>query len=167
MEVSKISSGNIELKREKLNLAELLNQSLGEFSEKLEAKNLQVVFEGSDTPAHIYADSRRMWRIVENLFNNICKYAMEGTRVYLDLEVAEGSVNMSMKNISERQMNLRGEDLTERFIRGEASRTTEGSGLGLSIAKSLTEVQGGSFKIDLDGDLFKVEIRFPEYQKAD
>lgn len=166
VEVSKISSGNIELKREELNLAELLNQSLGEFSEKLEAKKLQVVFEGSDISAHIYADSRRMWRIVENLFNNICKYAMEGTRVYLELEIAEGNVSMSIKNISERQMNLRGEDLTERFIRGEASRTTEGSGLGLSIAKSLTEVQGGSFKIDLDGDLFKVEIRFPEYQKA-
>lgn len=163
VEASKISSGNIELQREKLNLAELLNQSLGEFSEKLENRQLQTVFEGSELSAFIFADSRRMWRIVENLFNNICKYAMENTRVYIELSVAEGMVELSVKNISERQMNLRGEDLTERFIRGDASRTTEGTGLGLSIAKSLTEVQGGTFTIQLDGDLFKVLLTFPEY----
>lgn len=163
VEASKISSGNIELQMEMLNLAELLNQSIGEFSEKLESKQLQAVFEGSNVPAYIFADSRRMWRIIENLFNNICKYAMENTRVYIDLAVDTGVVALSIKNISERQMNLKGEDLTERFIRGDASRTTEGSGLGLSIAKSLTEVQGGTFNIRLDGDLFKVTLRFPEY----
>lgn len=164
VEVSKISSGNIELHLEELNLTELLNQSIGEFSEKFEDKKLQVVFEESHTLAHIYADSRRMWRIIENLFNNICKYAMEGTRVYINLEITEGKIKVSIKNISARQMNLRGDDLTERFIRGDASRTTEGSGLGLSIAKSLTEVQGGDFAILLDGDLFTVELIFPEYQ---
>lgn len=163
VEASKISSGNIELNREPLNLTELLNQSLGEFSEKLEDKRLQVIFAGSEVPAHIYADSRRMWRIMENLFNNICKYAMEGTRVYIDLVTENGMVELSIKNISERQMNIRADELTERFIRGDASRTTEGSGLGLSIARSLTEVQGGIFAIHLDGDLFKVVLSFPEY----
>lgn len=163
VEASKISSGNIELKKEELNLTELLNQAIGEFSEKLEERQLQVVFEGSDIPAHIYADSRRMWRVIENLFNNIYKYAMNGTRVYIDLEIRDNKVEVSIKNISERQMNIHADELTERFIRGDESRTTEGSGLGLSIAKSLIQVQGGSFIIHLDGDLFKVVISFPEY----
>lgn len=163
VEASKISSGNIELQKEKLDLAELLNQSIGEFSDKLGSRQLQTVFETNHSPACIFADSRRMWRIIENLFNNICKYAMENTRVYIDLTVAEGKVELSVKNISERQMNMKGEDLTERFIRGDESRTTEGTGLGLSIAKSLTEVQGGTFTILLDGDLFKVVLVFPEY----
>lgn len=167
VEASKISSGNIELQREKLDLAELLNQSIGEFSDKLESRQLQPVFEANSSPAYIFADSRRMWRIVENLFNNICKYAMDSTRVYIELSVKDALVELSIKNISERQMNLRGEDLTERFIRGDASRTTEGTGLGLSIAKSLTEVQGGTFTIFLDGDLFKVVLVFPEYTELE
>ncbi len=163
VEASKISSGNIELQKEQLNLIELLNQSIGEFSEKFEEKRLQVIIEGKEVSAYIFADSRRMWRVIENLFNNICKYALVGTRVYLELWVENGRVKLSMKNISERQMNIRADELTERFIRGDESRTTEGSGLGLSIAKSLIEVQGGNFIIYLDGDLFKVEIDFPEY----
>ncbi len=163
VEASKISSGNIELQREQLQLGELVNQSIGEFSEKLEDKQLQVIFEGQNVQACIFADSRRMWRVIENLFNNICKYAMESTRVYIDLSAENGKVDLSIKNISERQMNIHADELTERFIRGDESRTTEGSGLGLSIAKSLVEVQGGSFTIYLDGDLFKVDISFPEY----
>lgn len=167
VEASKISSGNIVLNKEKLNLTELINQSLGEFSEKLEERSLQVIFEKSNTPAYIYADSRRMWRVVENLFNNICKYAMEGTRVYVDMMVEEGRIEASVKNISKQQMNIRPEELTERFIRGDSSRSTEGSGLGLSIAKSLIQVQGGDFQIYLDGDLFKVVISFPEYAEPE
>ena len=167
VEASKISSGNIVLNLEKLNLTELINQSLGEFSEKLEEQRLQVVLENSSTPALIYADSRRMWRVVENLFNNICKYAMEGTRVYVDLMAENGRITVSVKNISEQQMNIRPEELTERFIRGDTSRSTEGSGLGLSIAQSLVKVQGGTFQIHLDGDLFKVVIEFPEYTEAE
>ncbi len=163
VEASKISSGNIELKWEVLNLSELLNQSIGEFSEKMEEQNLQVVFSGGNRPALIYADSRRMWRIIENLFNNICKYAMEGTRVYLDVLVENGVVEASLKNISACQMNIKADDLTERFIRGDSSRTTEGSGLGLFIAKSLTVAQNGEFSIHMDGDLFKIILRFPEY----
>lgn len=165
VEVSKISSGNIELNREKLNLTELINQSLGEFSEKLEEGNLQVIFEESGKPAYIYADSRRMWRVVENFFNNICKYALEGTRVYIDMIQDEGRIEVSFKNISRQQMNIRPDELTERFIRGDSSRSTEGSGLGLSIAKNLIQVQGGTFDLRLDGDLFKIVMTFPEYRE--
>ncbi len=167
VEASKISSGNIELEREKLNLTELLNQGIGEFSERMEESRLQVVFEKMDSPAYIYADSRRMWRVVENLFNNICKYALEGTRIYIDMVRQEGRIDVSVKNISRQQMNIRSDELTERFIRGDSSRTTEGSGLGLYIAKSLVQVQGGNFEIYLDGDLFKTVFSFSEYVRMD
>lgn len=167
VEASKISSGNIELQRERLNLTELLNQSVGEFSEKFEEKQLQLVFEHADCQADIYADSSRMWRVIENLFNNIFKYAMPVTRVYIDVQVEDGMVEASVKNISQKQLNIRPDELTERFIRGDVSRSTEGSGLGLSIAKSLVEVQGGEFDVYLDGDLFKVTIRFPEYAQEE
>lgn len=166
LEASKISSGNITLNMEKLNLTELLNQTIGEFSEKLEEKGLIAVFEDNNVPAYINADSRRMWRVADNLFNNICKYALENTRVYIDIYTAgDDIVELSIKNISASRMNIKGEELTERFIRGDSSRTTEGSGLGLFIAKSLTEVQGGSFEIKLDGDLFKVVLKFPQYHE--
>lgn len=165
VEASKISSGNIVLNLEPLNLTELLNQAVGEFSDRLEEKKLQIIFDGSDVAGMIYADSRRMWRIIENLFQNICKYALEGTRVYLEMKVEGGRVTASLKNISDRPMNLKGEELSERFIRGDASRTTEGSGLGLYIAKNLTQAQHGEFQIQLDGDLFKIILDFPEYER--
>ncbi|MCM1027090.1 MAG: HAMP domain-containing histidine kinase [Roseburia sp.] len=167
VEASKISSGNIELEKEKLNLTELIHQGLGEFSERMEARGLQVVFESGDTSADIFADSRRMWRVLENLLNNICKYAMENTRVYIDVETEDGKVRASVKNISKQQMNIRPEELTERFIRGDSARSTEGSGLGLSIAQSLVRAQGGDFQIYLDGDLFKVTIEFPRYEEEE
>ena len=167
VEASKISSGNIVLEKERLNLTELLNQSIGEFSEKFEEKQLQIVFEHSDCQAYIYADSRRMWRIIENLFNNIYKYAMPATRVYIDVKVENGHIEASVKNISQMQLNIRSDELTERFIRGDVARATEGSGLGLSIAKSLTEVQGGEFQVYLDGDLFKVTLQFEEYKQEE
>lgn len=166
VEASKISSGNIELNKEKLNLTELINQSVGEFSEKLDECGLSLVFEKSDIPGFIFADSRRMWRVMENLFNNIGKYAMEGTRVYIDISNAEGNVCATLKNISKQKMNIRPEELTERFIRGDSSRSTEGSGLGLFIAQSLVQAQGGTFEIYLDGDLFKVKLSFPEYPET-
>lgn len=165
VEASKISSGNIVLNREKLNLTELLNQSLGEFAEKFEEKDLQIVFEHAELQAFIYADSRRMWRIIENLFNNIYKYAMPVTRVYIYINIENGQIKASLKNISEKQLNVHSDELTERFIRGDVSRTTEGSGLGLYIAKSLTKAQGGNFDVYLDGDLFKVTLHFPEYRE--
>ncbi len=167
LEASKISSGNIILENSRLDLTELVRQSVGEFSEKLEARKLQVMTTEPDGPAYIYADSRRMWRVMENLFNNICKYAMEGTRVYVDLEKAEGKIVLSLKNISENSLNFSPDELTQRFVRGDVSRSSEGSGLGLSIAKNLTELQSGEFRITLDGDLFKVLIRFSEYEEPE
>ncbi len=166
LEASRISSGNITLDNSRLDLTELVRQSVGEFSEKLDAKRLQVLITEPSSPAYIYADSRRMWRVAENLFNNICKYAMEGTRVYVDLEKAEGMITVSIKNISETSLNFSPDELTERFVRGDVSRSSEGSGLGLSIARNLTELQKGEFQIVLDGDLFKVLLRFQEFQES-
>lgn len=167
VEASKISSGNIVLNMEVLDLGELLKQTIGELSEKLEASKLQVVAEIDEKPAYVYADSRRMWRVMENLFNNICKYAMEGTRVYAEVIVEDKLVKVKIKNVSRAQMNIHADELTERFIRGDSSRSTEGSGLGLYIAKSLTNVQGGSFEIKLDADLFKVNMTFPLYEQKE
>lgn len=169
LEASKISSGNITLNMEKINLTELINQSIGEFSEKFEEKNLHIVDGLTQEAVYIEADSRRIWRVIENLFGNIYKYALEGTRVYLDLEQfpAENRLVLSIKNISARPLNIKAEELTERFIRGDVSRSTEGSGLGLSIAKNLTELQHGKFQIYLDGDLFKVILEFPFYEEKE
>lgn len=171
VEASKLSSGNVEFQMEKINLTELLNQVTGELSERLEEKGLQLVLDAGNEPVYISADSRRMWRVMENLFNNVYKYAMEKTRVYLDLTVKNNEnrnmVEISIKNISQRQMNLKANDLTERFIRGDDSRTTEGSGLGLYITKNLVQGQNGEFDIQLDGDLFKAVMRFPEYSETE
>lgn len=167
VEASKISSGNIVLHWEKINLVELLNQTIGEFSEKFENKALYPVLQAPKGSVHILADSRRIWRVIENLFNNIVKYALEGTRVYIDINVMTDKENagdyvlLSIKNISSQPLKVNPQELTERFIRGDESRTTEGSGLGLSIAKNLTEVQNGRFEILMDGDLFKVNMYFP------
>lgn len=162
LEASKISSGNIELKMSQINLTELMKQTAGEFEDKFSAKKLAIVFEHQEN-CYILADGRRLWRIVDNLFNNVCKYALDGTRVYIDLMVSEGKCFLSIKNISAQPTTVQGEELTERFIRGDSSRTTEGSGLGLFIAKSLTEAQKGKLNVSVDGDLFKVCLEFPEY----
>ncbi len=164
VEASKISSGNIVLENAQMDLYELIMQATGEFSEKFEDCSLQTVINDCQDHTVIYADSRRMWRVIENLFNNVCKYALPGTRVYIDVQNVKGKVEASIKNISQNALNFKPEELTERFIRGDISRTTEGSGLGLSIAKNLTELQGGEFIIFLDGDLFKATVRFPEYK---
>ena len=165
VEASKITSGNISLQMERINFAELVNQTCGEFSDKFQEKCLEMVLGMPERPVYIEADSRRIWRVVENLFSNAYKYALEGTRVYLDIK--ETNVDgkryavFSMKNISAQALNIDASELTERFIRGDISRSTEGSGLGLSIAKNLTELQNGKFDIYLDGDLFKVLVTFP------
>ena len=166
VEASKVSSGNITLEMMDVNLVEMTNQTIGEFSEKMEAKKLTVVAALPEEPAIIHVDGRRMWRVLENIFNNAAKYAMPGTRIYVDLKVKEAeegkkTVLFSMKNMSENPLNINADELTERFIRGDISRSTEGSGLGLSIAKNLTEMQGGTFTVYVDGDLFKVMIEFP------
>ena len=142
-----------------------MQQTCGEFSDKFREKCLETVLGLPEKPLYIEADSRRIWRVVENLFSNVYKYALEGTRVYLEIRMKEEKGQkyavFSLKNISAQALNIRAEELTERFIRGDISRSTEGSGLGLSIAKSLTELQKGKFEIYLDGDLFKVLITFP------
>ena len=165
VEASKISSGNVSYVFENINLTELTNQAIGEFSEKFDSKELSVVDNLAGQNAYILADSRRMWRVIENLFNNAYKYALPGTRIYLTMlqeTVGEQDfVSLSIKNISAQPLNIDASELTERFIRGDVSRSTEGSGLGLSIAKNLTEAQHGKFDIYLDGDLFKVTLSFP------
>ena len=144
-----------------LNLVELVNQTCAEFEEKFEARNLKMIMNLPAEPATIYADGRRMWRVLANVFNNAAKYAMEGSRVYVDLVQTGEEVQLTIKNVSEQPLNISADELTERFIRGDVSRSMEGSGLGLSIAQDLTKLQGGKFELYLDGDLFKVLIRFP------
>lgn len=165
VEASKISSGNIVLHMEKINLTELVRQSLGEFEEKFEEKKLIPIFEAKGSNHDILADSRRMWRVVENLLNNVAKYALAGTRVYISVFEEENKITMEIKNVSENALNIKPEELTERFIRGDVSRSTEGSGLGLSIVKGLVEVQKGDFRLEVDGDLFKAYVIFERYEK--
>lgn len=167
VEAAKATSGNIELEMMPLTFDELMKQALGEFEDKYEKRNLTIVASYPEEPAVVMADGRRLFRIIENVLQNIYKYAMEGTRVYADLSKDKGVVTFTLKNVSAAPLNISPEELMERFTRGDASRTTEGSGLGLSIAKDLTRLQNGEFEIQLDGDLFKVIIRFPEYGKTD
>ena len=166
VEASRISSGNIELEMERINLVELVHQTEGEFAERFEARGLQVISNLPRESVVILADGRRIWRVLENLYNNVAKYAMEHTRVYVDMQADGAQVLFSIKNISENALNIPAEELTERFIRGDISRSTEGSGLGLSIAKNLMTMMGGSFRIYLDGDLFKVMIGFKQEQSS-
>ena len=158
VEASKLTSGAIELHKEKINIVELINQSLGEYNEKLNQRNLTVVKTIPDKAIYINADGRRMWRVFENLYGNIFKYAMEGTRVYVDVEEHNGEIVIGIKNISEKALNISPDELMDRFVRGDQSRSTEGSGLGLSIAKTIIERHDGTMEIILDGDLFKVVI---------
>ena len=160
VEASKVSSGNITLEYMNINLVEMIQQTSGEFEEKFKARDLKEVLSLPNEEAVIRVDGRRMWRVLENIYNNAAKYAMEGTRVYADLQIKENQIIFSLKNISKQPLNISADELTERFIRGDISRSTEGSGLGLSIAKTLTEMQGGEFELYLDGDLFKVTIMF-------
>lgn len=158
VEASKASTGNLTANMEPTDLKVLISQIVGEYQEKLADRKLELVTETDDKNPVVMADGRLMWRVFDNLFNNICKYALEGTRVYLSLNVEEGRATVSLKNISSNRLNIPSEELMERFVRGDSSRNTEGSGLGLSIAKSLVELQKGDFDIVIDGDLFKVIV---------
>ena len=160
VEASKVSSGNVKLNIEIINLKELLNQTIGEFEDKLEKKNLKIEMDLPNENVLIKADNRYLYRVIENVFSNVSKYALEGSRVYINLHKDGNDVNLEIKNISKDKLNISAEELMQRFVRGDKSRYTEGSGLGLSIAESLTELQGGKFKIDIDGDLFKVELKW-------
>ena len=161
VEASKASTGNITVNAEPTDLSLLLSQAAGEYEERLRNRSLEPVLTLPKNAPPVLADGRLMWRVFDNLLGNICKYAQPQTRVYLSFRAGEEAVSVTFKNVSAEPLNLPPEELIERFTRGDASRNTEGSGLGLSIAKSLTELQGGRFLLDIDGDLFKAMVTFP------
>lgn len=173
VEASKANTGNLNLDMEKIDFMQLIHQTIGEFQDKFEERQLKTVVKLDKSPIWIYADGRRVWRVMENLLQNIYKYAMPQTRVYIESVTTSKKTTVTIKNISENPLNIPASELTERFIRGDVARTTEGSGLGLSIAKSLTELMNGTFELYLDGDLFRVSIGFErmgvqkEAQKAE
>jgi len=160
LEASKAASGVTETKIMEFDAEVLLNQAIGEYQDKLESANLSTVVTMPEGPVMIKADGRHLWRVFDNILGNTVKYAEPGTRVYMDLIKNGSDVKIIFKNISAGQLNITGEELMERFVRGDSSRNTEGSGLGLSIARSLMELMNGTLKINIDGDLFKAELGF-------
>lgn len=160
VEASKASSGNIKLQIENINVVELIKQVSGEFEDKFQSRGLEEIMTVPEETVFIKADGRYMYRVLENIYSNSAKYAMENSRIYVDVIAQPQSVVIQMKNISQEKLNISADELMQRFVRGEASRNTEGSGLGLSIAESLTQLQNGKFHIYLDGDLFKITIGF-------
>lgn len=160
MEASKASTGNLTVHLEKLEAGVSMVQTIGEFEEKAEASGLELIIKKPEQPVYVLADARHFWRVIDNLMNNICKYAQPGTRVYINLETADKRALLTFRNTSRYPLNISSEELMERFVRGDSSRNTEGSGLGISIAKSLMELMGGTFELYVDGDLFKVVIGF-------
>ena len=161
MDMSKASSGNVSVEIGQVDAVEAVNQALGEFADKLEQVRLTPVFRHPDSPVIMQADGRLVWRVLSNLLSNAVKYALPDTRLYIDLMVLQGNAVLAIKNISRDQLNVNSDELMERFVRGDASRNTEGSGLGLNIAKSLVELQKGQMHLMVDGDLFKVTLIFP------
>ena len=164
MEASKASTGNLEVNLEPCDVKVLLGQCLGEFEPRLQEKKLELVVRQGEEELAIMADNRMLWRVFENLMNNICKYAQSDTRVYLSAQKVEGNAEITFKNVSKFALDVPPEELMERFVRGDLSRHTEGSGLGLSIVSSLMELQGGKLKLMTDGDLFKAMLVFPLMQ---
>ena len=162
MEMSKATTGNMAVEITQVDGGEAVNQALGEFADKLEQAQLLPVFRQPEQPVILRADGRLTWRVLSNLLSNIVKYALPGTRVYIDMTETADCVLISLKNISREELNISAQELTERFVRGDASRNTEGSGLGLNIAKSLMELQKGQLQLLVDGDLFKVTLIFPK-----
>ena len=161
VEASKASTGNLEVLLAPCEVGVMLTQTAGEYEQKLQEKDLVLVTNQPEQPIKIMADGRRLWRVFDNLMNNVCKYAQRSTRVYLTLEEKNGQAVISFKNISREPLDLSADELMERFVQGDTSRKSEGNGLGLSIAKSLTELQNGTMELTTDGDLFKVVLRFP------
>lgn len=161
VEASKISSGNIELTLMRMQFQSIVMQAYGEFQERLEEHELIPVWDMEKEPLYIMADGRQLWRILENLLGNIYKYALEGTRVYIDLEKKDQTAQLTLSNTCREKLGVDADELTGRFVRGDKSRSTEGSGLGLSIAQSLTELHGGKFTIAVEEDVFRITISFP------
>ena len=162
IEASKASTGNLSVNLQPCDLSVLLDQTAGEYGEKLEKAGLELVLQKPESPVTVMADGRHLWRVFDNLLNNIVKYAMPGTRVYLSLQAQSAEARVTFRNISREPLNLSVAELTERFVQGDASRHTDGNGLGLAIAMSLMKLQKGDLDIEVDGDLFKVTLRFPK-----
>ena len=162
IEASKASSGALAVDLQPCDLSVLLDQTAGEYAERLEKARLELVLQKPEIPVTVLADGRHLWRVFDNLMNNIVKYGLPGTRVYLRLQESGGTAEVSFRNISREPLTMDARELTERFVRGDASRHTEGNGLGLAIAMSLMRLQKGEMDISLDGDLFKVTLRFPK-----
>ena len=161
LEMSKATTGNMSVEITKVDAVEALNQALGEFSDRLDGADLTVVYEPPAEAVYMLCDGKLTWRVLHNLLGNAVKYAQPGTRVYADIRRQAQQVRISLKNISREQLNMTAEELLERFVRGDASRNTEGSGLGLNIAQSLMQLQKGALELTVDGDLFKVTLTFP------
>lgn len=166
VEASKASSGNLAVNTEKVDLHELIMQAGGEYDEKIKKAGLDIRINDDEKKTLICADGKYMWRIVENLLSNVVKYSMPNSRVYVNIARNDLNAILTIKNISAFPLDISPEQLTERFVRGDASRTTEGSGLGLSIAQSLANLQGGRFKVEIDGDLFKVTVEIPLWKES-
>ncbi len=162
VEASKASTGNLPTELVPTNTAELISQAVAEYAERFAQSGLEPVVTVPDKPVTVLADGRHLWRVLDNLLGNAVKYAQPGTRVYIDVRRLDGQGLLSVKNISRDRLNVPADELMERFVRGDRSRHTEGSGLGLSIALSLTELMGGAFNITIDGDLFKAEVSLKE-----
>ncbi|MCR4797914.1 MAG: HAMP domain-containing histidine kinase [Lachnospiraceae bacterium] len=160
IEASKAATGNVDYHMERVNAGVLLNQSVGEFTDRLEQNRISVVTNIPENDLYLTADSRYLWRVFDNLMNNIVKYAQSGTRAYISLEEADEKLRFVFRNTSREELNISADELMERFVRGDKSRYTDGNGLGLSIAKSLTESMGGSLTLSIDGDLFKAIVEF-------
>lgn len=160
VEASKASTGNLAVALTRTDVCELVRQAVGEYAERLEAGGLESIISAPEGEVFVLADGRLLWRVMDNLFSNTVKYAQPGTRVYIDVTQKGAELIISVKNISRDRLNVDAEELMERFVRGESSRSTEGSGLGLNIARSLAELMKGTFALHVDGDLFKAEIRF-------
>ena len=161
VDASKAAAGSVEAQKEHIDLGVVLSQLCGEYADQMERAGLQLVSELPETPPTVIADGRPLSRVLDNLMSNAVKYSMRGTRVYLSLQTYSGTAAITLRNISGAPLNVSPEELTERFVRGDRSRNTEGSGLGLYIARSLTELMNGSFRIGIDGDLFRVDLGFP------
>ena len=163
VDASKASTGNLTVELNPTGIQVLIGQIAGEYGEQLEQHRLTLMQNIPEEPLMILADGRQIWRVFDNLLNNICKYALPDTRVYLDVLADEQNIEITLKNISSNPLNISPDELMERFVRGDSSRSTEGSGLGLSIARDLTVLQNGSLSLSTDGDLFKVTLRFPRF----
>lgn len=159
-DLAKSTSGNINLKLEKLDLKKLIEQTLGDMKDEIERSDLQIKANLPEKGLYIVSDGEKMYRVFQNIIDNALRYSLNGTRIYIDAEDINGKAVATIKNIANYEMDFTADEILQRFNRGDGSRTTDGSGLGLSIAESFSNVCGGDFEVDIDGDLFKVTIKF-------